>query len=745
MVLSERERIVESLGDAPHHLRFAADCLKQLPAALVRFARLRQEAFRFPLSAPLRDGLAMGCTAVPGTATATVALLRELDLNKALVRVPYRSGADCAYSDSEAGAQHALVEHLLAAGAEVVIAVPQDRDAIVRQAAWAEGVTAILDRYAGRCACFQIGQAINRKKWGVWTVEEYLRLLAPALQYRADHPAVRLVGPPVLDFEFHYHLAIFAALNRAQLALCPSFDQLGAQLYVDRQGAPEWRHWGTEMVDKCALLAAIGAGAGHEVGTAWITEVNWPLAGHGDFAPAAGAVEVDPETYADYLVRYHLLALGSGMVERVYWWQLVARGYGLVSEQDERGSVISPEHWHRRPAFAALRTLREALGGCTFSHRTDLGGALALHFRDPTGGPDRLVAWAGHRPRRDFRPALVCERAPLSVCDRQGSEAARPGMEIPLGPSPTYIVSAGGIHTLVAGSRRRPARRPQAPRPAAPVPASYRRIRDRSISGTFLVGPDESELRWLVDRLPALVENREASTTSGFPAQVLHDARNRLVRLALPASFGGWPDSAVVKRFRYDRSWDRLRTLWSHSKARRAFSVGCWLHARGEATPMPLGYCERRFLGMVIDAYYVSKDAGETPTARSVWLGERADLDPELTAVALAPELRRLHAAGFLHRDLSDGNVLVSVNEAKAVHFSFVDLNRARVRPPVGLLRGVADLVRLGIPRALQHRFIAAYAGARFRPFHYFAYRALKYRFTAALRLKRLWRRLGGR
>ena len=43
---------------------------------------------------------------------------------------------------------------------------------------------------------------------------------------------------------------------------------------------------------------------------------------------------MDEETQADYLVRYYLLTLGTGLVERVFWWQVVARGYGLVDPAD---------------------------------------------------------------------------------------------------------------------------------------------------------------------------------------------------------------------------------------------------------------------------------------------------------------------------------------------------------------------------------------------------------------------------
>jgi len=64
---------------------------------------------------------------------------------------------------------------------------------------------------------------------------------------------------------------------------------------------------------------------------------------------------VDEQTAADYAVRYCTSLLGSGLVERVYWWQLVARGYGLLVAED--GGL------RRRPAFHALSSLQRGLAG----------------------------------------------------------------------------------------------------------------------------------------------------------------------------------------------------------------------------------------------------------------------------------------------------------------------------------------------------------------------------------------------
>jgi len=107
------------------------------------------------------------------------------------------------------------------------------------------------------------------------------------------------------------------------------FDVLSSLLYVDRRGAPENRQLGLDTVDKVVLLRAIAEVGRNCSERLWITEVNWPLR-EGPHSPAGKSVSVDEQSQADYLVRYYLLTLGTGLVERVYWWRMAARGYGLA-------------------------------------------------------------------------------------------------------------------------------------------------------------------------------------------------------------------------------------------------------------------------------------------------------------------------------------------------------------------------------------------------------------------------------
>jgi hypothetical protein len=201
----------------------------------------------------------------------------------------------------------------------------------------------------------------------------------------------------VIDFELH---ATAAAVNLGRGGV--RFDALASLLYVDRRGAPENRQAGFDTVGKTTLLKAIADTARNCAPRSWITEVNWPLR-EGPHAPAGRSVAVDEQTQADYLARYYLLALGSGMVERVFWWQAIARGYGLVAPEGGR--------LRRRPAFAALAALERLLAGA--EALGPVGGPMNPSVEAPAG------VSVGHAP--EVPPAL-----PADDPTGQASEASPP-------------------------------------------------------------------------------------------------------------------------------------------------------------------------------------------------------------------------------------------------------------------------------------------------------------------------------
>jgi len=224
----------------------------------------------------------------------------------------------------------------------------------------------------------------------------------------------------VIDFEFHLYPPL---LNRLP------FDPVTSLLYVDRVGAPENKQAGWDTSRKTALLRAVVDVCSRPESALWITEVNWPLKGTGAYSPAAGRPNVTEEEQADYLVRYHLLTLASGFVERVYWWRLAAPGYGLI---DDRGPVR-----RRRPAFRAMAAMTSRLKGARFIRGRIIEGIhLFLFVR---GGKALMVGWV-----TGGRQEAVFPRAPIRIEDRSGDPLPRTGRTVTLESAPRYIEFPAG-------------------------------------------------------------------------------------------------------------------------------------------------------------------------------------------------------------------------------------------------------------------------------------------------------------
>ena len=66
----------------------------------------------------------------------------------------------------------------------------------------------------------------------------------------------------------------------------------------------------------------------------YITEVNWPLSNTAPYAPTSELECVSEEDYAEFMIKYLHIAKESGKIQRVYWHQLIATGYGLVDDRD---------------------------------------------------------------------------------------------------------------------------------------------------------------------------------------------------------------------------------------------------------------------------------------------------------------------------------------------------------------------------------------------------------------------------
>lgn len=363
------------------YTRALVDGLRGAPRAWREYRGLLPLAYTQPVELAGRIGMALEPT--PRTMERELALLAGLGPLPTLVRFYHHDSADT--RRWRAGLVHALHR----AGHAVSIALVQDRRAVREPQSWRSFAFAALEDVAGVVEAVEVGHAVNRVKWGIWGFEDLRALYAPLAALQARFPALRFMGPALIDFE--YPLA-FPALREWPREV--PLAALSHHLYVDRRGAPENPQDGFGPAEKFALGRALARAAPHCADRFVVSEVNWPLRGTGAHAPIhapyfppwrhAGDPGASEDEYADYLLRYLCLALGSGMVERVYWWRLVARGFGLVDDAD-------PAALRPRPAYAVLRNFLRLAGDSAFigarlpPRRGERHGRYRFAFRRPDG------------------------------------------------------------------------------------------------------------------------------------------------------------------------------------------------------------------------------------------------------------------------------------------------------------------------------------------------------------------------
>ena len=409
------EKMTVRLIDAPSHLRQTAAFVAAAPALMRRYRQLRRELHQKPVP---WHGVGICIRPLPEAPDQLLSAIEDLGIDKILLRLhPW---------DDDHTAEERLARELARRGYELAFALPQNRDLVRDPARWQEKIAELAERFTPFGRHFQIGQAINRSKWGIWRYGEYLDLASSAASILRRYPEVEILGPAVIDFEYHVTASI---LNLRNTNLY--FDILSSLLYVDRRGAPERSQLGFDTVGKAVLLQAIAETARNCGARSWVTEVNWPL-WEGPHSPAGRTVSVDQEVQADFLVRYYLLALTTGAVERVYWWQLVARGYGLATPQPGAGGKIE---LRRRPGFYALATLVRELRDSVFIHPIPSPPQTYLYrFSRPDRG-ECIAAWSADGHRRALLP-----RPASTVTERDGNCSAAPqGREIELSSSVRFF------------------------------------------------------------------------------------------------------------------------------------------------------------------------------------------------------------------------------------------------------------------------------------------------------------------
>jgi hypothetical protein len=176
----------------------------------------------------------------------------------------------------------------------------------------------------------------------------------------------------------------------------------------------------------------------------WVTEICWNSHIH-----PYGTSEL---RQADLAVRFHVLALASREIEKVFWWTLRDQGVRQFDQADMVGLArfdLSPKY-----AFAAYAWMTRQLEGKRWVRNDAFGPEVfAVAFNDEARKEDVLVAWA-NQPVAYIR--VNTPEAGLTFYDVFGArrfvehDPIRTGsLTVPVGESPIYIVGPQGLKAAV--------------------------------------------------------------------------------------------------------------------------------------------------------------------------------------------------------------------------------------------------------------------------------------------------------
>ncbi len=251
-------------------------------------------------------------------------LVEELGVKNLIIRIPLW---DMKNIDSYVTFAESFNEN---SPKNILLNIMQDRTHIENHHLLRKDLNLIFKKFQNIASEYQIGTTINRAKWGFFAVKEYLEFYKVAQNLRDDkYKNLKLLGPSMIDFEYYYNIrAMFNFYNI-------KYDKLSALLYVDRRGAPSNTQYGIfDTKNKINLLYTLAKLSSKTSDEIYITEVNWPLSNTAPYAPTSEKECISNEKYCKYMKEYIQIAKQSKKVQKVYWHQLIAPGYGLVDNRD---------------------------------------------------------------------------------------------------------------------------------------------------------------------------------------------------------------------------------------------------------------------------------------------------------------------------------------------------------------------------------------------------------------------------
>ena len=399
------------LRSAPAFLKLLLVNVVTFPFTLLNYFSLPRFNYGIPLNSKI--GL---CVNADKEVQLSPTLVADLGVRKLSLRIPLSDIENLERYVEFAKSFDSVVEDV-----EWLFVVLQSREYIDDSELCVKGFNKVFEQLSPLGGSFQIGNAINRTKWGFISVDEYLAFFALAQKVRdKKFHNVELIGSSVIDFE------IYALLRSLWHFAAIKYDAVSALLYVDRRGAPENKQFIFDAIGKINFFWSAICLSPKTKNRLIISEVNWPIEHTKPYAPALDDVWVSEEKYANYMLRFYLLALSNGRVDCIYWHQLIAPGYGLIDNREGR--------IRKRRAYFMFKTLNAFFVDAVICNVAESDDRIDINVTSESVGPFS-VCWAKESDVR--RKLSVDERAvnavgePLLIANEDTIE---------IGEEPVYIL-----------------------------------------------------------------------------------------------------------------------------------------------------------------------------------------------------------------------------------------------------------------------------------------------------------------
>ncbi len=216
--------------------------------------------------------------------------------------------------------------------------------------------------------------------------------------------------------------------------------------------------------------------------------------------------------------------------------------------------------------------------------------------------------------------------------------------------------------------------------------------------------------------------------------EILLDARNQVG--AVNIELNGRVYRVAVKSFRI-KGINSLKSMVFPSKARKAWFGSHLLRKNSISTPCPIAFFEKRIGCAVRESYFLSEMVKGAWEIRDLFKSLKGKDMKELLK-DLAAFLSCIRIKGFIHRDLSDGNILVRRSREEGYQFFLIDTNRVKKVKAFSVLRNLKSTIRLGIPFVYQRSFLKLYLSPLPLYYGYWCwYRVNKILFSTYIQLKK--------